>query len=257
MKQLNRLGLAAVAMAVAVGPALAADDKPLTERNESVGSAVATPVEDLNLKKTKIPEVLQRAVENPYDLRTTTSCEAIATEVAALDHELGDDHDTLVLAQETKDKSPKAGALLKAGVAAVIPYRGLVRQITGAAQHEKDVDEAIDAGFARRGFLKGRALEMNCAPPASPAWYTPRPEKNQPTLAQTAPAPVEAPTSAPVAEQPNVPAPTVSVSSLPPIPGAAQWSVGAPDAVAAPSADGAGGGSAASASAAAASAPTP
>ena len=51
---------------------------------------------------------------------------------------------TLVLAQETKDKSPKAGALLKAGVAAVIPYRGLVRQPGFRAQAGDRRPEAVD-----------------------------------------------------------------------------------------------------------------
>jgi hypothetical protein len=63
--------------------------------------------------------------------------------------------------------------VVKTGVTAVEPFRGIVRTITGADAYDKKIQQAVDAGFARRGFLKGMAVEKNCAPPASPAWYAP------------------------------------------------------------------------------------
>ena len=239
VKRLAVAGLAAALASTAV--AAAAADKPITERNETVQSAVATPVEDLNIKKTKIPEILLRAQANPYDPAAASTCEAIAVEVAAINEELGDDYDDLAVKQDAGgSKGPKPAALLKAGVAQAIPFRGLVRQISGAAQHEKTVEQAIDAGFARRGFLKGRALQMNCAPPAAPAWFTPAPEKTAALTApapQTAPAPApEAATTAPVGPAMPSSRPVVEAAPLPLIPGASEGLAPAPEA-APPAAD--------------------
>ena len=44
----------------------------------------------------------------------------------------------------------------------IIPFRGLVREISGAAPAERRLAAAIDAGFARRGFLRGTALARRC-----------------------------------------------------------------------------------------------
>jgi hypothetical protein len=56
----------------------------------------------------------------------------------------------------------------------VIPFRGLVRQMTGAEQHDKVVNAAIQAGKVRRAYLKGVGMNKNCAPPAAPAWFRPK-----------------------------------------------------------------------------------
>lgn len=218
------ISLAGLAAAVACGAAQA-EDTPITERKQTVESAVATPVEDLNLKKTKIPEVLIRAQANPYDVAAASTCDAVAAEVSAINAELGEDYDDFA-----KDEGSKVNPapLLKAGVANFIPFRGVIRQLSGAAGHDREVEQAIDAGFARRGFLKGRALEMNCAPPASPAWFTPAANKAAVTSAvlpvegAAAPAVVaEAATTASV-ETPPAPRLTVEAAPLAPIPGASE-----------------------------------
>ena len=56
----------------------------------------------------------------------------------------------------------------------IIPFRGLVRQVTGAQRHQKDMDRAIQAGKVRRAYLKGVGMNKNCAPPAAPSWFVPR-----------------------------------------------------------------------------------
>jgi hypothetical protein len=56
----------------------------------------------------------------------------------------------------------------------IIPFRGLVRQMTGADAHAKEVDTAIQAGKVRRAYLKGVGMNKNCAPPAAPSWFKPR-----------------------------------------------------------------------------------
>ena len=55
-----------------------------------------------------------------------------------------------------------------------IPLRSWVRRLTGAEQHSRQVQAAIQAGRQRRAFLKGMGMQRNCAPPAAPSWFTPR-----------------------------------------------------------------------------------
>ena len=172
------LGAIVLVSAAVAGAAWSADKvEPVTgSRDQTVQEAVSTPIEDLNLKKVPIPEVLNRAVTNPYDLRSMDRCPSISAEVVRLDAALGPDSDAPPPA-DTRTLNEKRGntatKVLKVGVEAVTPYRGIVRWATGASAYEKKVQTAVQAGFSRRGFLKGMALKMNCYPPASPAWYKP------------------------------------------------------------------------------------
>ena len=170
-------GLAVLALAVAGATQAAERQEPITgSHDDSVQDAVNSPIEDLNLKKIPIPDVLNRAVANPYDLRSMDRCPLVAAEVMRLDAALGPDKDAPP-PPDTRTLNEKRGntatKVLKVGVEAVTPYRGLVRMVTGAQAYDKKVLAAIEAGFARRGFLKGMAMKMNCYPPASPAWYRP------------------------------------------------------------------------------------
>jgi len=177
--------LAVIAALTAAGPGLAATpakppaapvQEPVTGRHDNLGTAVSTPAEDLNLRKTPIPEVLQRAASNPYDMRGMDRCAGIGVEMARLNAALGPDRDappppdTRTVGEKRGDT---AGTVLKTGVEAVIPYRGVVRFVSGASKYEKVMQDAIGAGYERRGYLKGMGMRMNCAPPAAPAWFRP------------------------------------------------------------------------------------
>ena len=50
----------------------------------------------------------------------------------------------------------------KAVVNSIIPFRGLVREVSGAAPAQRQLNAAIDAGLARRGYLRGVARGRNC-----------------------------------------------------------------------------------------------
>ena len=56
-------------------------------------------------------------------------------------------------------KENRAGRVAEAGgktiVNTIIPFRGLVRELTGGAPAQRLLNAAIDAGHARRGFLHG------------------------------------------------------------------------------------------------------
>jgi hypothetical protein len=175
-REIGAAGL--LAAALLAGQAAGADrPQPVTAtRDKTVEDAAETPIEDLNLKKVQIPEVLTRATVNPYDLRTMDRCPNIAAEVMRLDAALGPDRDAAP-PPDTRTLNQKRGntatKVLKVGVEAVTPYRGLVRWVTGATAYDRKVRDAVESGFARRGFLKGVAMRMNCYPPASPAWFKP------------------------------------------------------------------------------------
>jgi hypothetical protein len=62
----------------------------------------------------------------------------------------------------------------------VLPFRGWIRSLTGAARHDRAVQAAIRAGGVRRGYLKGMGMRMNCAPPAAPSWFVPAPPPKPP-----------------------------------------------------------------------------
>ena len=47
-------------------------------------------------------------------------------------------------------------------VNSLIPFRGLVREVTGAAPAERRLQAAIGAGLARRGYLRGLAETRHC-----------------------------------------------------------------------------------------------
>jgi hypothetical protein len=182
MAEIRAAGLLVLALTASTA-ASAASNVPVTERRDNFESAVSTPIEDLNLKRIPIPEVLTRAVANPYDLRTMDRCPNIAAEVQRLDAALGPDKDEPPRV-DTRTLNEKRGntasSVLRVGVEAVTPYRGLVRRVTGAQAYEKTVATAVQNGFARRGFLKGMALKMNCAPPASPTWFRPAASRTAP-----------------------------------------------------------------------------
>lgn len=125
------------------------------------GKIVAQPAHDVGAAKTKIPPVLEAAHDNPYSLRGVNGCAQINGAIRELNEALGPDFGTGPARKENR-----AGKLAEAGgktvINAIIPFRGLVREISGAAPEQRRLNDAIDAGFARRGFLRGVASSRKC-----------------------------------------------------------------------------------------------
>lgn len=138
------------------------DPKPVTERPVTAGDVIATPVSDLNLKKTDIPPLLISAQGDPYSLAGLKRCYEIGEAIVALDMVLGDDLDV----PQDGRANTSAGSVAQAAVGAFIPFRGVIREISGANEHERKLREAIVAGTARRAFLKGYGQAKGCKYPA-------------------------------------------------------------------------------------------
>ncbi|WP_260927976.1 hypothetical protein [Novosphingobium sp. 9] len=165
-KFVGAAGGAAAALGLLIAPAArAADQRPITDRSPDAMDVAKTPVNDLNLDQRKIPQLLIEAETRPYDRDGLNNCTSITAAVDALDDILGPDLD---LPQEERDRI-SATRVAKYVVASFIPFRSLVREVSGARKHDDEVTAAIQAGLARRGFLKGLGEARHCAYPASPA----------------------------------------------------------------------------------------
>jgi hypothetical protein len=145
-----------------------------------LGAAVTAPLDDLNLRREEIPTVLLQAEANPYDLRNLTQCSTIAAELARLDEALGPDTDEPPAPDGSYMSERAADAASSAALDAIrdtttdfIPGRSWIRRLSGAEQHSRHVQAAIQAGRMRRAFLKGVGIQRNCAPPAAPRWFRP------------------------------------------------------------------------------------
>ena len=140
-------------------------DKPVTDRGVSAGDVVRTPFSDLNLRKGEIPELLIRAQADPYGVAGLRKCGQLTAAIADLDAVLGDDID------QPTDGKPKlsAGRVAQAAVGSFIPFRGLIREISGANEQDRRLLLAVQAGFARRAFLKGFGQARGCRYPARAA----------------------------------------------------------------------------------------
>ncbi len=161
----SHLALAAAGLLASAPLYAQSPEKPVLQKDASVGDVALTPVSDLGLKKNEIPSLLLSAQENPYELGGLRKCPQIASAVGELDAVLGDDYD---VADGSAGKI-MPGRVAQAAVGALIPFRGLIREISGANAHDRNFQAAVNAGIARRAFLKGVGQARGCGYPARPA----------------------------------------------------------------------------------------
>lgn len=129
-----------------------------------VGDAAVTPLRDLNVVKAEIPPLLQQAQEAPYALPAARDCAALGAAVKALGEVLGPDLDAPPEAKPDAVERGQAevGKALTRAAEGAVPFRGWVRKLSGAERQERRVARAIEAGEARRAFLRGIAVGQGC-----------------------------------------------------------------------------------------------
>ena len=136
-------------------------EKPVANTLNKAGEIATQPVRDVGINKRDIPEVLQRSADDPYAISTVRTCAQISSAMRELNEVLGPDYEPGRTTRENR-----VGRLAEAGgktvVNAFIPFRGLVREVTGAAPAERRYNAALDAGLVRRGFLRGLAVAKGC-----------------------------------------------------------------------------------------------
>lgn len=166
-KWLGATVMAGVMVSMTATPTMARqDEKPITSRDPDAMDVAKTPITDLNVGRDgEIPALLVSATDQPYSLQNLAKCRQIAGAIQELDEVLGPDID---LPAAERDRI-NAGRVGKWVVASFIPFRGLIREVSGANAQDRKVNAAIQAGLTRRGFLKGVGAAKGCRYPASPA----------------------------------------------------------------------------------------
>jgi hypothetical protein len=164
----RRFGLLMMTACIAAGGAALAQVKPGSESG-------------LGLRGAEVPPLLATIKLAPYKAPDAPACDTVPAEILAIDDLLGDDLDAPPPAPEDSKKS----LLSKGGDVArgLVPYGGVVRFVTGANKKDKDLREAVLAGYARRGFLRGVQLNLKCH--AAPAAADPAPAKPKPKSARS------------------------------------------------------------------------
>ncbi len=140
-----------------------------TKTQDQVTDAVTAPLNDLNIVKADIPEVLLEAQIQPYAIPENKSCEALLVQIIDLDAVLGPDldanetHNKPSLIERGNEQATKAAiGAIRRTTESVIPYRSWVRKLNGAERYSKKVAAAITAGTIRRGYLKGMMVAQGC-----------------------------------------------------------------------------------------------
>jgi len=133
--------------------------------------AIKAPLRDLNLSKVKIPAVLA-ALTTPYDLDESATCDAINQEIKQLGVELGPDwaenseqqlSSSKKLTEKISDTASNELVKALSSATSIIPFRSLIRRISGAKRHEKKLYKAYALGWQRRAFLKGLNYNKHCS----------------------------------------------------------------------------------------------
>ncbi|WP_374471404.1 hypothetical protein [Phenylobacterium sp.] len=136
---------------------------------ENMTGAVTSPLRDLNVVRSKIPEVLLRAMADPYERPPNTRCQTLIALVQPLDQALGADLDVPQTSEDDLLSRETAYGAVASVASGAIPFRGWVRQLSGAERHDGAVQAAITAGAVRRAYLKGLGESKGCKPPATPS----------------------------------------------------------------------------------------
>ena len=150
-----------------------ATERAIQQSQDGFSEAALSPLEDVNLKRDKIPETF-KTIRNPYKVDAEITCAQIAKEVTLLDAELGRDWDIPPPDKKGMDERAADGAstafldTVASSASGLIPYRGIVRTVTGANSHATKVRKAYERGSHRRTFLKGMGLIKGCDYPAAP-----------------------------------------------------------------------------------------
>lgn len=150
--------------------AMAQEQEKKDDTLKKAGDIATQPVRDVGIDKDKIPAVLQQAIEDPYKRPPSRSCKGLKASLDELNVVLGPDFTVGEKANENRT-GKIAEAVGKTIVNSLIPFRGLVREISGAAPAERRLQAAVTAGVARRGYLRGLAADRDCkitSPPPTP-----------------------------------------------------------------------------------------
>ena len=128
----------------------------------TAGDVAGKPLDDLNLRKEKIAPVLEAAQANPYRIPGKGRCADLNREVADLNEALGPDIDESISPSAQQKRDRAIGGTARSVVGSLIPFGGVVREISGANAAENHRELYLYAGIVRRAFIKGYARARAC-----------------------------------------------------------------------------------------------
>jgi len=168
MRYVRTSGLG-IFLAAALLPLPAAAQTAVDQPNVTAEDVATKPLSDMNLKKDEIPPLLLQARTAPYDLTGLNRCAALGSAITQLDAVLGDDIEIVDAKTDAEKRGNSVGNIAKALVGSLIPFGGVIREVSGANAQQRAWNEAIYAGSVRRAFLKGVGQHKGCNYPARPA----------------------------------------------------------------------------------------
>lgn len=167
----------------AIPPAPASQPSPFDETkvlvsdtaNRTMDDAMTTvhgPLDDVGIDRDEVPPMLLVLIDDPYHPPGSTNCSALRRELSQIDFLIGPDTDYSQTAGEGDAagdeeswlaKGAQRGAQAAHDVAVgfvksklnLIPFRSVIRYVSGAKKHEKEMAQATEAGRLRRAYLKG------------------------------------------------------------------------------------------------------
>ncbi|MDT0574876.1 hypothetical protein RM533_01610 [Croceicoccus sp. F390] len=150
--------------------ALPAAAQDMQNDDVSAEDIATQPLRDFNLHNDDIPPLLIDVAADPYSAQGLNRCVDIERAVVDLDLYLGPDIDMpAVRKSDMQNGANMAGNVAKSLLGGFIPFRGVVREVSGANSEQKRFERIVGAALIRRGFLKGLGLARGCDWPARPA----------------------------------------------------------------------------------------
>lgn len=165
MRHIRRYLIALAALAF-TSPALAQSPVDPNVKAEDIPKQ---PLRDLNIDKQDVPPLLIDIAADPYATAGLQACEDIERGIADIDAMLGTDIDDPDERSDLQKGVNSAGRIAGSIVGGLIPFRGVVREVSGARAEASRLRVMINAAMVRRGFLKGIGLARSCPWPARPA----------------------------------------------------------------------------------------
>lgn len=182
MRSVSAIVAITAALLSAACSTTAGERERVDDVRRGVVEAAASPFRDIGLVRPEVPATLQ-GLGYPYSSSgLAVGCDAVLYEIGKLDAILGAESFQPGVERGITSKGLDAieGAVINAARDAagdIIPYRGWVRRISGAAKAEKEASRAIIQGQTRRAYLRGYGAALGClnAVPAPPPVTTPQP----------------------------------------------------------------------------------
>ena len=136
------------------------------EEVDHFGFAAFSAARDFNVGVQPIPNQMQ-ALQNPYGYGPRPGCEGLWREAQHLGEAISQNEGRRAgYRRDNRTFTGRFGNLRDAGVKSAAtfftPYRGIVRQVTGAAAYEKRATQADQRARTRLGYLVGQGRAYRC-----------------------------------------------------------------------------------------------